>query len=448
MVDIVIIGGGPAGYISALKAAKLNKEVVLIEKDQLGGTCLNRGCIPTKSLLHASHKFNELSKSEFFGISINEATVDYTKIDEYKNSCVTKLKTGIEGLLKNAKVRVIKGNGKILSNSEVEVNDEIISTSNILIATGSKPRVLNIKGIDKDIVVTSNHLLNEFKEVDKIVIIGGGVIGVEFATIYANLKKDVTIIESCDLILSTLDKEISNNLAMQLRKAGVKIKLKATINEIVDNGIIVNDELIEADKILCAVGRTSNIENLFDNKLIDVNNGSIVVDDNFKTNLENVYAVGDCIKGIQLAHYASACGLYVIENIFKGSSSINLNNVPACVYTNMEIAEVGINEKAAKEKGIDYKVGKFSMLSNAKSVVSNSDRGFIKVISDSNNIVIGASLMCDRASDIVSIFTNAINNKSTIDSLTDTIYPHPSFSESIVEALEDTSKQALHVIYR
>lgn len=448
MVDIVIIGGGPAGYISALKAAKLNKEVVLIEKDQLGGTCLNRGCIPTKSLLHASHKFYELSKSEFFGISINEATVDYTKIDEYKNSCVTKLKTGIEGLLKNAKVRVIKGNGKILSNSEVEVNDEIISTSNILIATGSKPRVLNIKGIDKDIVVTSNHLLNEFKEVDKIVIIGGGVIGVEFATIYANLKKDVTIIESCDLILSTLDKEISNNLAMQLRKAGVKIKLKATINEIVDNGIIVNDELIEADKILCAVGRTSNIENLFDNKLIDVNNGSIVVDDNFKTNLENVYAVGDCIKGIQLAHYASACGLYVIENIFKGSSSINLNNVPACVYTNMEIAEVGINEKAAKEKGIDYKVGKFSMLSNAKSVVSNSDRGFIKVISDSNNIVIGASLMCDRASDIVSIFTNAINNKSTIDSLTDTIYPHPSFSESIVEALEDTSKQALHVIYR
>lgn len=448
MVDIVIIGGGPAGYISALKAAKLNKEVVLIEKDQLGGTCLNRGCIPTKSLLHASHKFNELSKSEFFGISINEATVDYTKIDEYKNSCVTKLKTGIEGLLKNAKVRVIKGNGKILSNSEVEVNDEIISTSNILIATGSKPRVLNIKGIDKEIVVTSNHLLNEFKEVDKIVIIGGGVIGVEFATIYANLKKDVTIIESCDLILSTLDKEISNNLAMQLRKAGVKIKLKATINEIVDNGIIVNDELIEADKILCAVGRTSNTENLFDNKLIDVNNGSIVVDDNFKTNLENVYAVGDCIKGIQLAHYASACGLYVIENIFKGSSSINLNNVPACVYTNMEIAEVGINEKAAKEKGIDYKVGKFSMLSNAKSVVSNSDRGFIKVISDSNNIVIGASLMCDRASDIVSIFTNAINNKSTIDSLTDTIYPHPSFSESIVEALEDTSKQALHVIYR
>ena len=442
MVDIVIIGGGPAGYISALKAAKLNKEVVLIEKDQLGGTCLNRGCIPTKSLLHASHKFYELSKSEFFGISINEATVDYTKIDEYKNSCVTKLKTGIEGLLKNAKVRVIKGNGKILSNSEVEVNDEIISTSNILIATGSKPRVLNIKGIDKEIVVTSNHLLNEFKEVDKIVIIGGGVIGVEFATIYANLKKDVTIIESCDLILSTLDKEISNNLAMQLRKAGVKIKLKATINEIVDNGIIVNDELIEADKILCAVGRTSNTENLFDNKLIDVNNGSIVVDDNFKTNLENVYAVGDCIKGIQLAHYASACGLYVIENIFKGSSSINLNNVPACVYTNMEIAEVGINEKAAKEKGIDYKVGKFSMLSNAKSVVSNSDRGFIKVISDSNNIVIGASLMCDRASDIVSIFTNAINNKSTIDSLTDTIYPHPSFSESIVEALEDTSKQA------
>ena len=448
MVDIVIIGGGPAGYISALKAAKLNKEVVLIEKDQLGGTCLNRGCIPTKSLLHASHKFYELSKSEFFGISINEATVDYTKIDEYKNSCVTKLKTGIEGLLKNAKVRVIKGNGKILSNSEVEVNDEIISASNILIATGSKPRVLNIKGIDKEIVVTSNHLLNEFKEVDKIVIIGGGVIGVEFATIYANLKKDVTIIESCDLILSTLDKEISNNLAMQLRKAGVKIKLKATINEIVDNGIIVNDELIEADKILCAVGRTSNTENLFDNKLIDVNNGSIVVDDNFKTNLENVYAVGDCIKGIQLAHYASACGLYVIENIFKGSSSINLNNVPACVYTNMEIAEVGINEKAAKEKGIDYKVGKFSMLSNAKSVVSNSDRGFIKVISDSNNIVIGASLMCDRASDIVSIFTNAINNKSTIDSLTDTIYPHPSFSESIVEALEDTSKQALHVIYR
>ena len=448
MVDIVIIGGGPAGYISALKAAKLNKEVVLIEKDQLGGTCLNRGCIPTKSLLHASHKFYELSKSEFFGISINEATVDYTKIDEYKNSCVTKLKIGIEGLLKNAKVRVIKGNGKILSNSEVEVNDEIISASNILIATGSKPRVLNIKGIDKEIVVTSNHLLNEFKEVDKIVIIGGGVIGVEFATIYANLKKDVTIIESCDLILSTLDKEISNNLAMQLRKAGVKIKLKATINEIVDNGIIVNDELIEADKILCAVGRTSNTENLFDNKLIDVNNGSIVVDDNFKTNLENVYAVGDCIKGIQLAHYASACGLYVIENIFKGSSSINLNNVPACVYTNMEIAEVGINEKAAKEKGIDYKVGKFSMLSNAKSVVSNSDRGFIKVISDSNNIVIGASLMCDRASDIVSIFTNAINNKSTIDSLTDTIYPHPSFSESIVEALEDTSKQALHVIYR
>ena len=448
MVDLVIIGSGPAGYISALKAAQLGKEVVLIEKGLLGGTCLNRGCIPTKSLLHTTKEYYDLFKLSNVGINVDNISFDIEKLDLTKNNSVEKLRKGIEMLLKNAKVNVIYGEGKIINNYTVKVNDELIETKNILIATGSIPKRINIEGIDKDIVVTSDDLLKEFKDVNKLVIIGGGVIGVEFATIYSNLQKEVILIEALDNLLSGMDKEISTNLSMQLKKSKVKVILKAVVNEIVDDGVIVNGEKIEADAILMAVGRESNTYNLFDEDLLIKNGSSLLVGENFKTNLDNVYAVGDCIKGIQLAHYASSCGIYVVENMFEGKSSINLNNIPACVYTNMEIAEVGINETKAKSLGIEYRIGKFSMLSNSKSIVTSSDRGFIKVIVDSNDCVIGASLMCDRASDLITIFTNAINSKMKVEEMKKSIYPHPSYSEGILEALEDVDKSALHVIYR
>lgn len=448
MVDIVIIGSGPAGYISALKAAKMDKKVVLIEKDLLGGTCLNRGCIPTKSLLHTTKEYFDLFKLANIGINVDKISINNEILDSTKNNSVDKLRKGIEFLLKNANVEVIYGEGKIIHNNLVKVNDQTIETKYILVATGSKPRLLNIKGIEKDIVYTSDDLLKEFKDFDKIVIVGGGVIGVEFATIYSNLKKDVVLIEALDSLLSNMDREISSNLMMQLRKSKVKVMLKANINEILDDGIIVNGEKIETDAILMAVGRDSYIDNLFEDELLIKDGKSILVDDNFKTNIDNIYAVGDCINDIQLAHYASACGIYVVENIFKEESSINLDNIPSCVYTNMEIAEVGINEKKAKEKGINYKTGKFSMLSNSKSVVTNSDRGFIKVVVDENDYIIGASMMCDRASDLISIFTNIINSKQKLNDIKNTVYPHPSYSEGILEALEDVDKSALHIIYR
>lgn len=448
MVDLVIIGSGPAGYISALKAAQLGKEVVLIEKGLLGGTCLNRGCIPTKSLLHTTKEYYDLFKLPNIGINVDNISFDIVKLDLTKNNSVDKLRKGIEMLLKNAKVKVIYGKGKIINNYTVKVNDELIETKNILIATGSVPKKINIKGIDKEIVVTSDDLLKEFKDINKIVIIGGGVIGVEFATIYSNLKKEVILVEALDNLLSGMDKEISSNLSMQLKKSKVKVMLKASVEEILDDGVVVNGEKIEADSVLMAVGRDSFTNNLFDDDLLIKNGASLFVDKDFKSNLENVYAVGDCIKGIQLAHYASSCGLYVVEKLFTGKSNINLDNIPACVYTNMEIAEVGINEMKAKSLDIDYKVGKFSMLSNSKSIVTASDRGFIKVIVDENDYIIGASLMCDRASDLITIFTNAINSKMTVEDMKKSIYPHPSYSEGILEALEDVDKSALHVIYR
>ena len=223
MVDIVIIGSGPAGYISALKAAKMDKKVVLIEKDLLGGTCLNRGCIPTKSLLHTTKEYYDLFKLANIGINVDKISINNEILDSTKNNSVDKLRKGIEFLLKNANVEIIYGEGKIIHNNLVKVNNQTIETKYILVATGSKPRLLNIKGIEKDIVYTSDDLLKEFKDFDRIVIVGGGVIGVEFATIYSNLKKDVVLIEALDSLLSNMDREISSNLMMQLRKSKVKL---------------------------------------------------------------------------------------------------------------------------------------------------------------------------------------------------------------------------------
>jgi len=444
MADLVIVGGGPAGYVAALQASKLGKEVTLIEEDKIGGTCLNRGCIPTKSLLHSAKLYSDsLKNSELLNCT---PTFNFSLANSKKEEAVSKLREGTIKLLEASKVNIIYAKAEI-KEKELYVNDEKLSYNDIILCLGSKPIMPKIKGYDKKIVVDSNILLeNDSFNFEHILIIGGGVIGVEFANAYCNIGKKVTIVEAKEKILPEMDKEISQNLTMQLKKKGATIITNKSVTEILDDGVIVDEEKIECDLVLMAVGRCANTSSV-DVSIAKDNRGNIVVDDCFKTNCEHIYAVGDCIGGILLAHNASGQAQACVNMLCGKDKGIDLSLIPSCVYTDNEIACIGKQEKELKENNIDYKIGKFSMLANGKSIISESDRGFIKVISV-DDYIIGASMMCERASDMLTIFSEAIANKLKVEDLTKIIFPHPSYVEGLKEAIEDIEGNALHIIKR
>jgi dihydrolipoamide dehydrogenase len=456
--NLVVIGAGPGGYVSAIRAAQEGMKVAVVEDKEVGGTCLNRGCIPTKTLLHATTLYREASHFESIGLNIQGIEYDITKIYERKDDVLAKLRAGIEQLLKANKIDLITGMGVIVSEDTVKVegNDESkeLKTDKILIATGSKPTVPKIEGLDLENVITSDEILSMSDKVyNPLVIIGGGVIGVEFATIYNALGSEVTIIEAMDRILPIMDREISQNLAMILKKRGVKIYTSAMVEKIMDeNGLVCyfnrkgKAQNVPAEGILVAIGRKANAEGLFDGQVtLEMDRGNIIVDENFKTSVDNIYAIGDVIGGIQLAHVASAEGITAIESMLGKKKSINLDLVPSCIYTNPEIAAVGLSLDEAKQKGINTKVGKISMMANGKSLIEMQDRGFIKVIFDADtDIIIGAQLMCARATDMISELSTAIANKNTREQLLSVIRPHPTFAEAITEAVDDVEGHAIH----
>ena len=449
--DVVIIGAGSAGYVSAIKAAQLQKKVAIIERDQVGGTCLNRGCIPTKTLLHTAEIFYQQKDFSLFGIESGHITINPKAMNQRKEEVIHKLRQGIEQLLASNQVTLIQGNASIQQETIVKVNDELIHANNIVIATGSSIASVPIQGIEH--AYTSDDIL-EFSDklFDDVIIIGGGVIGVEFAMLYNLLRSNVTIIESQDRLLSTFDKEISQNLAMILKRRGATSICSASVSSIVKHedkyqvtyiakGI---EQVLETNAVIVAVGRKAN--GIESNIKFELESSRFKVNTCFQTNYPNIYAVGDASSTIQLAHIASQQGIEAIVHMF-GTINKKEKSVPMCVYTNPEIACVGITEAEAKEAGMTYLVGKYMTLGNGKTIIENQDRGFVKVIVDADsNYIIGAQLMCDRASDMISIFTQAIDLKLRVDEMQQVIYPHPSFSEAIHEALCDVSKQAIHII--
>lgn len=457
--DLIVIGAGPGGYVAAIKAAKLGMKVAVIEKGELGGTCLNRGCIPTKSLIHATELYRKMQHSEVYGIIHNEISYDMEKIFSYKDGVLEKLRGGIGQLFKANDITLFKGTAKIFKDNIVKVRtcDELIELkgSKILIATGSKPAIPEIPGVNTPGVVTSDDLLtNPNINCDNLIIIGGGVISVEFATIFASLGKNVTIIEAMPRILPNMDKEISQNLKMILKKRNIDIHTNAMVGSISKE----NDKLIcsftekerlqavEGDSILLAIGRNSLIDDLFDSSIsVDTERNKILVNEDFETSIKGIYAIGDVIKGIQLAHVASAQGVVAVEKMQGIVPTLNLDIVPSCVYTDPEIASVGVTEEEAKSMDIPVVIGKTSTSSNGKSILSNDERGFIKVIFEKDShAIIGAQMMCSRATDMIGELSTAIANKLTDKDLRKAMRAHPTYNEALVEAVEGAFRDPIH----
>ncbi|HKL80012.1 MAG TPA: dihydrolipoyl dehydrogenase [Mobilitalea sp.] len=469
--DLIVIGSGPGGYVAAIKAAKLGMKTAIVESREVGGTCLNRGCIPTKTLLHSSHLYYEAKNLQEAGIDFAGVSFDYGKILSHKDEVVGKIRQGIHGLLEANGITQLQGTGTILrvhnenhvvikpqSGPMEHLQAKEYLACNILIATGSKPFIPGISGVGLHKVMTSDELLagNEVLY-QKLLIIGGGVIGVEFATIYRELGCEVEIIEAMDRILPSMDKEISQSIAMSLKKKGVTIHTKARVTGITEdgNGGLNCDyeekdliKITNAEGILISVGRKANTEELFGKDItLDMNGANISVNERFETSIPGIYAIGDVIGGKLLAHAASAQGIVAVEGMCDREASIDLKVIPSCIYTIPEVAVVGMNEAEAIAKGHRVIFGKYPMLGNSKTILSGGERGFIKVISDADtDKVLGAQLLCERASDMVSEFAMAISTGMTSKEMASVIRPHPTFSEAITEAVEDIYGSSIHLM--
>ena len=444
--DLIVVGGGPGGYEAALHAAKLGLRTALIEKDFVGGTCLNRGCIPTKALLHASSVYEDAKNGAALGISC-EPAIDLNAVYAYKQQVVEKLRGGVEGLLKSAKVAVIKGLGTLTAPHTVAVGDAAYTAENILLATGSVPARPPIPGLDLPGVLTSDELLSGVEPFQSIVIIGGGVIGMEFATFFNDLGVDVTVVEGLDRLLPLLDKELGQNLAMIMKKRGVKIATGAMVKSVTktENGLSVNFESkgapasAEAEVVLCAIGRRPYTDGLFGEGVsLEMEGRRIKVNEKFETSMKGVYAIGDVSAKIQLAHVATAQGLYAVNEIAGKNNGVDLSIVPSCVYTRPEIASVGMTEQEAKDAEIPVKVGKVTMFSNGRTVIVNGDRGFMKVLAHAETRrILGVQMMGVNVSDMIGELGLAIANGLTPEDLLKAMRPHPTFEEALTDALTD-----------
>lgn len=460
---IVIIGGGPAGYVAAIRASKLGAKVSLIEEGELGGTCLNRGCIPTKALCKNAEVINTIKDSEEFGITVEGYTVDIHKIQDRKNKVVEKLVGGIIQLLKNNGVEVIKGVGTFIDKNNIKVQLKDggtmdLSCDNVIIATGSKPSIPPIKGIDEKGVMTSEEILNLNYIPKSLLIIGGGVIGMEFASIFNSLGTKVTVVEFLNDILDSLDRDIKKRLTVLLKKQGIDIHTSSKVVGITkgEKGLLINIEgkkgelFIEAEKVLLSVGRKPYFEGLnLQNIGVEYDKKGIKVDENYSTNIENIYAVGDAIGGVMLAHAASYEGEKAVYHIMGIKEEEEKITVPSCIFVSPEVATAGITEEQAKDMALDYRENKFMFGANGKALAMGETDGFIKIITEGeDNNIIGVHIMGPHASDLIEEGVLAINKKMNVSDIKNTIHPHPTLTEAFFEAVLGITGEAIHSVKR
>lgn len=456
--DLAVIGGGPGGYPAAIRAARLGMRVALIEKQQLGGTCLNRGCIPTKALLHAAELYQTIKTSSRFGVFCSDVGFDYEKITEYKDNTVSQLVRGVEQLLEANDVTVFHGRGTLQSQSDVQVISGgkvcLLNANHIILATGSRPEILPLPGAKLPNVLDSDSLLELRSIPESLIIVGGGVIGVEFAETLSSLGCRVTILESQEEILSAMGHQISQNLRLILKKRGLDIRTGVSVKEIrqEESGLITvfqekgEEQIAFSQYILCAVGRIPNSEGLFESDIKpEMRQGYVLVDKDQQTSIKGVYAIGDLVKGVHLAHAASAQGITTAERLAGKKPSIDITTVPCCVYTNPEIAAVGMTEDEAKAKNIDVHVGSFRMGANGKIVITGADRSFINIVASAKTgEILGAQMMCPRASDMIGEFVTAIANHLTVTQLLYGMRAHPTYNEGVGEALQRLEGWGIH----
>ena len=448
--DVVVLGGGPGGYVSAIRAAQLGKKVALIEKSKLGGTCLNRGCIPTKVLLHSAEIYHTVLHAAEFGVEA-AGNYDYAKIAQRKDTVVTRLRGGVKSLVKGAGVELITGEGVLQAADTICVGDEAIHAKSIIIATGSEPIVPPILGANQPFVHTSDSLLELTRCPQSIVIVGGGVIGLEFATLISTFGAQVTVLEMLPTILTGMDGDVITVMNGVLKKSGITVHTGATVLEIREGQVLYAKDGQEAvaagEAVLLATGRKPCTKGLgLEQAGIQLSSkGFVVVEETMGTNIPGVFAIGDCTGKVQLAHVASEQGLVAAHNAAGQNKRMHYDVIPACVYTTPEIASVGMTEQAAKEKGIAVKVGSFPVMSNGKSMIVGEKNGFAKLITarDTGEIL-GAHIISPRATDMIGEIAVAMRGEMTVEELCDTIHPHPTISEILMEAAHDVNGLCIH----
>lgn len=429
--DLIIIGAGPGGYELALAASKKGLSTLLIEEKVIGGTCLHHGCIPTKTLYHSAKILKDIKSYSEFGICSNYE-FDYLKAREKKNEVVNTLHSGINFQLKTQKVETIYGRAKLISKNEVEVNEEVYSANFIVIATGSSSINLRLPGFDNKNVVSSTEMLNINEVPKNLVVIGGGVIGIELASIFKYYGSNVEVIEAQDRILPMIDKEVSKRLTAYLKNSGIKIYTSSSVVGIEDNKVYFNSkgEIIHTvyDKVLVSVGRRPNVDGLgLEDVGINYSHKGIEVDNNFKTNIDNIYAIGDVTGKMMLAHTATYSGYKVLSHILGEDRAIDFNLIPNCVFTFPEVASIGLTEDEAK--GVDYKVNKFLFKANGKAHTIGESDGFVKIISFADKIL-GVHILGPNASDIIHEAAILMNADIGIEKAKNIIFAHPTLSET------------------
>ncbi|OJV86650.1 MAG: dihydrolipoyl dehydrogenase [Bacteroidia bacterium 44-10] len=452
--NVVVIGGGPAGYVAAIKAAQLGARVAIVEKGEFGGTCLNVGCIPTKAYLKNAEIIEHIREASSRGILIDSSQikVDMEKVQEFKNGVVKKLTSGVVALLKSNGVDIYQGVGKINKNKDVVVNDsQILKADKIILAGGSKASKINIPGIESDKVLTSDDLL-AIKEVpETLAVIGGGVIGTEMGQSFAGLGSKVIIIEMMDRIVPPLDHEVSAELTKIIKKKGMTVITSARITEIIDKGDkleikIDGKESVIADKALISIGRVPDLDGIGEMKF-ETERGKIKVDKYMETSVKGIYAPGD-VNGIKmLAHVAFRMGEVAAENAVKGNErSIKLLSAPSVVYTSPEVAMVGLTEEEARAKYDDICIGRFSFAANGRALASSEAHGFVKVIADNRyGEVLGVHIIGPSAAEIITQASLIMEMEITVDEVIKTIYGHPTYSEALFEAFADVLGEAVHI---
>jgi len=459
--NLIVIGSGPGGYVAAIRASQLGMKVAVVEKESLGGICLNWGCIPTKALLKSAQVFDYVNHSESYGININDSSIDFNSIISRSRGIADGMSKGVNFLMKKNKIDILNGFGKIISKNEVEVTGDddkknIHKTDNIIIATGGRSRELPNVKIDGKKIIEYRKAMTLEKQPKKMVVIGSGAIGSEFAYFYNSIGTDVTLVEYLPNILPLEDIDISKQLEKSFKKAGVNIMTNTEVLSVDSKGKGCKvkfksgnkEDIIDCDIVLSAVGVHTNIDNIGLEELgIIVENGKINVNDYYQTNIDGVFAIGDVVKGPALAHVASAEGIICVEKIGGLNPSVlNYDNLPSCTYCNPEVASVGFSEKQAIDLGYDIKVGKFPFSASGKANASGHSDGFVKVIFDKKyGEWLGCHMIGYNVTEMIAEVVAARKLETTAHEIIKSVHPHPTMSEAIMEAAAAAYDEVIHL---
>lgn len=468
--DLVILGGGTGGYVAAIRAAQLGLKTAIVEKDKLGGTCLHRGCIPSKALLKSAKVYRQSLEANIFGIELSEVRINFAKAQQRKQSIVEQLHRGVEGLIKRNKIDHYQGIGRLLGPSifsptagtiSVEMNNgeenEMLLSKNVIIATGSQARSLEGLSINGDTILSSDEALEMSSLPKSMIIVGGGVIGIEWASMLADFGVEVTLIEAASQVLPTEDKAIVKEMQRHLKKKGVAIHTNSMINtktlqskDYIFAEMVKGEETIEitADKLLVAIGREASVKNIgIENTDIELDDqGFIKVNQQLQTKESHIYAIGDCVGGMQLAHVATHEGKHAVEHIAAlNPYPINYHNIPTCIYADPEVASVGLTEQQAQEQGYQIRKGMVRFGAIGKALINGAADGFVKIISDSKTKdLLGVHIIGDNATELIAEASFAKVMDAVSWEIGETVHPHPSLSEALAEAALDMDQMKIH----